>query len=143
MKEGRAVRIGETPYKIVKGRKKWVMYRICLDFYFKNHLCEFKILKHLYLFKLRLSKLYHFPSQNKTYNADEEPACEIFGHWQTELYMPPPAVDVSYSRESRQTSFDSSCSRGFSTFGHEHCLNEAHSSQLFLGENPTERVWKR
>ncbi len=35
---------------------------------------------------------------HKTYEAGEEPMVDVFGRWQTELYMAPPVVNVSTVR---------------------------------------------
>eukprot|EP00092_Neocalanus_flemingeri_P034789 GFUD01037861.1.p1 GENE.GFUD01037861.1~~GFUD01037861.1.p1 ORF type:complete len:898 (+),score=341.47 GFUD01037861.1:69-2762(+) len=59
LKEGRVVRVGEEPYKVVKARPKWD--------------------------RMSGSKV------------TEEPL-EVFGLWQTELYIPPPAKDGKVPR---------------------------------------------
>lgn len=59
LKEGRCVRIGQEPYKIVKARPKWDKMAGAMT--------------------------------------KDEPL-EVFGHWQTELYIPPPAVDGKVPR---------------------------------------------
>ncbi|XP_076468748.1 DNA repair protein complementing XP-C cells homolog [Babylonia areolata] len=53
LKEARLVRLGETPYKMVKSRKRW----------------------------------------NRAKDSCEELDLELFGRWQTEDYIPPPAVN--------------------------------------------------
>ncbi|ESO84377.1 hypothetical protein LOTGIDRAFT_132355, partial [Lottia gigantea] len=58
MKEGRAVRIGEEPYKMVKSRPKWKK-----------------------------------PKENP-----DALDLEIFGEWQTDIYIPPPAVNGKIPR---------------------------------------------
>ncbi|VDI64943.1 xeroderma pigmentosum group C-complementing protein [Mytilus galloprovincialis] len=58
LKEGRAVRVGEEAYKMVKSRVRW---------------------------------------KNKKENPDALDL-EIFGRWQTEVYIPPPAVDGKVPR---------------------------------------------
>ncbi|XP_052779234.1 DNA repair protein complementing XP-C cells-like [Mya arenaria] len=60
LKEGRAVRLAEEPYKFVKSRPKW----------------------------------------NKPKNDPEAKDLEIFGKWQTEVYIPPPAVDGKVPRNA-------------------------------------------
>ena len=59
LKEGKVVRIGEEPYKVVKARPKWDRMSGCKK-------------------------------------ADEP--LELFGHWQTELYIAPVAVDGKVPR---------------------------------------------
>lgn len=58
MKEGRNVKVGEEPYKMVKSRPKW----------------------------------------NKPKENPDVPDLPIFGKWQTEIYVPPPAVDGKIPR---------------------------------------------
>ncbi|XP_029652958.1 DNA repair protein complementing XP-C cells homolog isoform X1 [Octopus sinensis] len=58
MKEGRCVKIGEEPYKMVKSRPKW----------------------------------------NKPKENPDIPDLEVFGFWQTEVYVPPPAVNGKIPR---------------------------------------------
>ncbi|XP_021344042.1 DNA repair protein complementing XP-C cells-like [Mizuhopecten yessoensis] len=58
LKEGRAVRLGEETYKMVKSRPKW----------------------------------------NKPKENPDALDLELFGHWQTEDYIPPPAVDGKVPR---------------------------------------------
>jgi len=59
LKEGRIVRIGEEPYKVVKARPKW---------------------------------------DRMTGSKTKEEPLELFGLWQTELYIPPPAKDGKVPR---------------------------------------------
>eukprot|EP00106_Octopus_bimaculoides_P009917 XP_014777359.1 PREDICTED: DNA repair protein complementing XP-C cells homolog [Octopus bimaculoides] len=58
MKEGRCVKVGEEPYKMVKSRPKW----------------------------------------NKPKENPDIPDLEVFGFWQTEVYVPPPAVNGKIPR---------------------------------------------
>ncbi|XP_053377117.1 DNA repair protein complementing XP-C cells-like [Mercenaria mercenaria] len=60
LKEGRAVRVGEEPYKFVKSRPKW----------------------------------------NRPKEDPEAKDLELFGNWQTEQYIPPPAVDGKVPRNA-------------------------------------------
>jgi len=59
LKEGRVVRVGEQPYKVVKARPKW-------------------------------------DRMSGTMVKDQP--LEVFGKWQTEIYIPPPAVDGKVPR---------------------------------------------
>jgi xeroderma pigmentosum group C-complementing protein len=59
LKEGRVVRIGQEPYKVVKARPKW---------------------------------------DRMSGNVIKDQPLEVFGRWQTEIYIPPPAVDGKIPR---------------------------------------------
>lgn len=59
LKEGRIVKVGQEPYKIVKARPKW---------------------------------------DRMTGNVIKDQPLEVFGKWQTETYIPPPAVDGKVPR---------------------------------------------
>ena len=59
LKEGRLVKIGQEPYKVVKARPKW---------------------------------------DRMTGNVVKDEPLEVFGKWQTEWYIPPPAKDGKVPR---------------------------------------------
>jgi len=45
---------------------------------------------------LNTKKILFLSPQNRKKENPDELDLEIFGHWQTEVYIPPPAVNVSF-----------------------------------------------
>ena len=87
LKEGRVVRVGEQPYKMVKARPKRVSVILCC-----GHTCVDCV--YVLTCTVRFCYVCNWQGQS-VIEAHQVNTVEVFGHWQTELYIAPPVVNVS------------------------------------------------